>query len=367
MEALAIAPDHHVVAIASGGCNILSYLTADPTKYHGARSQPVACCAGPSQAGGCGLSADMGLRFIASSATLMKLPISTPIVCICATDSIPRRAPIGIGAALWAWPAAHRYVFRQFYRHGLLGLLHRLRPCRLRGLHGIKPKTFLGARSARRAAQFFDAYLAPLFDKRLVRWVTRTPALALRSRNSAGAIRSAGGRAAMADVLSAQPVASAHLRFQLSTTIILPGRLSDAVMASVTAPLPPYLRAPISTRFADARSARRRQHARSPNICAVQATGPRPLCAARCAGLDDGRAAQRALERDHTHGAAGRTGYLPHRRGAKPSARTRAMRSPHAMASMKKRHRAHSRRAIALRSMAASTCIFTKATGKSHD
>ena len=30
MEALAIGRDHTIVAIASGGCNILSYLTADP-------------------------------------------------------------------------------------------------------------------------------------------------------------------------------------------------------------------------------------------------------------------------------------------------------------------------------------------------
>src|SRR6188768_4297331 len=30
MEALAITPDCHVVTIASGGCNVLSYLTANP-------------------------------------------------------------------------------------------------------------------------------------------------------------------------------------------------------------------------------------------------------------------------------------------------------------------------------------------------
>src|ERR1044071_2506200 len=30
MEALAITPDSHVVTIASGGCNVLSYLTANP-------------------------------------------------------------------------------------------------------------------------------------------------------------------------------------------------------------------------------------------------------------------------------------------------------------------------------------------------
>ena len=32
MAALAISPDCHVVAIASGGCNILSYLTANPRR-----------------------------------------------------------------------------------------------------------------------------------------------------------------------------------------------------------------------------------------------------------------------------------------------------------------------------------------------
>ena len=32
MAALAIRPDDHIVAIASGSCNVLSYLTADPAK-----------------------------------------------------------------------------------------------------------------------------------------------------------------------------------------------------------------------------------------------------------------------------------------------------------------------------------------------
>lgn len=35
MEAMALAPGHHIVAIASGGCNILSYLTAAPVKITG--------------------------------------------------------------------------------------------------------------------------------------------------------------------------------------------------------------------------------------------------------------------------------------------------------------------------------------------
>ena len=35
MEAMALSPGHHIVAIASGGCNILSYLTAAPVKITG--------------------------------------------------------------------------------------------------------------------------------------------------------------------------------------------------------------------------------------------------------------------------------------------------------------------------------------------
>jgi S-adenosylmethionine-diacylglycerol 3-amino-3-carboxypropyl transferase len=34
MEALAVTPDCHVVTIASGGCNVLSYLIADPARAH---------------------------------------------------------------------------------------------------------------------------------------------------------------------------------------------------------------------------------------------------------------------------------------------------------------------------------------------
>ena len=39
MEALAITPDSHVVTIASGGCNVLSYLTANPRGDHRGRPQ----------------------------------------------------------------------------------------------------------------------------------------------------------------------------------------------------------------------------------------------------------------------------------------------------------------------------------------
>ena len=53
---------------------------------------------------------------------------------------------------------------------------------------------------------------------------------------------------------------------------------------------------------------------------------PRPLCAARCAGLDDGRRPQRAVARDHAHRPARRARDLPHRRRGQPAARPRRRR-----------------------------------------
>ena len=43
LEALELGPDCHVVAIASGGCNVLSYLTGRPGAHHRRRSQPGPC------------------------------------------------------------------------------------------------------------------------------------------------------------------------------------------------------------------------------------------------------------------------------------------------------------------------------------
>ena len=52
LEALALQPDSHIVAIASGGCNVLSYLTGDPARITARRSQPRPCGAQSPEAGG---------------------------------------------------------------------------------------------------------------------------------------------------------------------------------------------------------------------------------------------------------------------------------------------------------------------------
>ncbi|MGO8797561.1 MAG: DUF3419 family protein [Roseiarcus sp.] len=173
MAALRIRPDDHIVAIASGGCNVLSYLTANPAAI---------------------TAVDLNGAHIA----LNRLKL-------CALKHLPdyesffsffgranSRANV---AAYWTHlrdfldPESRAYwdgrgaggrrrieAFADgFYRHGLLGrcigaghLLARL--------YGADPSAILQARTLDEQRAAFDKHLAPLVDKAFVRWLARQPA-----------------------------------------------------------------------------------------------------------------------------------------------------------------------------------------------
>ncbi len=173
MKALKIRPGHEVIAIASGGCNVLSYLTADPA----------------------GVTAvDLNGAHIA----LGKLKI-------CALQNLPdyqtffrffgradARANVGVydqrlrakldpaTRAYWdkrrAFGRRRIGVFaRNFYRHGLLG--HFLGAGHaLARLHGLDPSAILEARTLAEQRALYVERLAPIFYKPLVRWMMKQPA-----------------------------------------------------------------------------------------------------------------------------------------------------------------------------------------------
>jgi S-adenosylmethionine-diacylglycerol 3-amino-3-carboxypropyl transferase len=173
MKALEIGPGHEVVAIASGGCNVLSYLTADPA----------------------GVTAvDLNGAHIA----LGKLKI-------CALQNLPdyrtffrffgrADAPANVGVydqllrarldpatrAYWdkrrAFGRRRIGVFaRNFYRHGLLG--HFLGAGHaLARLYGLDPSVILEARTLEEQRALYKERLAPIFDRPLVRWMMKQPA-----------------------------------------------------------------------------------------------------------------------------------------------------------------------------------------------
>jgi S-adenosylmethionine-diacylglycerol 3-amino-3-carboxypropyl transferase len=173
MEALRIGPDDRMVAIASGGCNVLSYLTADPARI---------------------TAVDLNGAHIA----LNRLKL-------CALKNLPEyeaffsffgRADSAANVSVYQnqlrafldpdsrayWDGRGIGVRRRihgfadnFYRHGLLGRFIGAGHFLAR-LYGVDLNAILKARTIEEQRAIFDNQLAPLVDRRFVRWLARQPA-----------------------------------------------------------------------------------------------------------------------------------------------------------------------------------------------
>lgn len=173
MAALRIRPEDHVVAIASGSCNVLSYLTADPARItavdlNGAhialgRLKVAALRALPDH--------DTFFRFFGiSNSTANRRVFDSQIAPH--LDEVSR--------SYWRArrPDGRRRIDQfsdNFYSHGLLGRFigagHRLAR-----LYGCDPAAVLRARSLSEQRDLYERHFAPIFDKPLVRWLIRQPA-----------------------------------------------------------------------------------------------------------------------------------------------------------------------------------------------
>lgn len=169
MEALEIGPDHHLVAIASGGCNILSYLTANPRSI---------------------TAVDLNAAHIALNRLKLAAAVNLPdhdafysffgkadeAANVAAYKRFLRDHLDADTLAYWEkrdLTGRRRYTLfaRDLYHHGLLGYFIGIGHFVARA-YGIDPKDMLRARSVDEQRNFFDTALAPLFDKRMVRWAT---------------------------------------------------------------------------------------------------------------------------------------------------------------------------------------------------
>ncbi|UZK64845.1 DUF3419 family protein [Sphingomonas sp. M1-B02] len=173
MEALAITPDCHVVTIASGGCNVFSYLTANPKKITAVDLNP----------------AHVALNKLKQQAALHLPDYAAFHRFFGAADSAANimayRAHIRphldeTSRAYWdhRTPGGARRIdaFRRgFYRHGLLGRLigfiHKIAR-----FYGTDPTRILRARTLEEQRAIFEASYAPIFEKKLLRWLIDQPA-----------------------------------------------------------------------------------------------------------------------------------------------------------------------------------------------
>jgi len=172
MEALAIQPGNHVVTISSGGCNVLSYLTADPGRITAVDLNPAHLALKRLKlAAICHLPSHKDFhRFFAEAESPVNVVLYDRFL-------VPRldAATRDYWSGYDLFRARRIKLFtRNLYRHGMLGYFIFL--AHLVGkLYGVDPTGMMKAKSLEDQRRFFEAELAPLFDKKLLRWLTSSP------------------------------------------------------------------------------------------------------------------------------------------------------------------------------------------------
>jgi len=173
LEAMQVEPGQHIVSIASGGCNILNYLSADPgritaldlNRAHIALNRLKLCAARhlPDHASFRAFFGETDMPAnIANYRTFIAPHLDAASRAYWEGRDLSGRRRIGVFG-------------RNFYRTGLLGkfvgaghLLARL--------YGHDPRRMLTARTRTEQRAIFERELAPIFDKKLVRWLVNHPA-----------------------------------------------------------------------------------------------------------------------------------------------------------------------------------------------
>lgn len=169
MDAMQLGAGHRVVTIASGGCNILAYLTRSPARVDAVdlnaahialnRMKLEAVRHLPSQG-------DL-FRFFGSAGTSHNSQAYDRFIA-------PHLDPVS--RHYWErrnWRGRRRIaVFdRNFYQTGLLGLFIAMGH-RVAKLFGVDPAGIMKAQTIADQRRFFNEQLAPVFDRKLLRWAT---------------------------------------------------------------------------------------------------------------------------------------------------------------------------------------------------
>lgn len=173
MEALAITPDCRVLTIASGGCNVLSYLAADPASITAVdlntahialnRLKLVAASHLPDHHSFRRFFGDAdSVENLADYRTYVRPHLDEFTRAYWEGRDLIGRRRIG-GFA------------RGIYKRGLLGSFIGLAHA-ISKLYGINPRELLNAQGIEHQREIFERRFAPMFDKKFIRWLTDQPA-----------------------------------------------------------------------------------------------------------------------------------------------------------------------------------------------
>lgn len=237
MEALAIQPDNRIATIASGGCNVLSYLTTDPGEI---------------------VAVELNTAHIALNrlkvAALQKLPDYTHFRRFFADADTPTnlrtyKAHIrdhldDTSRSYWEGRdlIGRRRIggfAKGVYRKGLLGTFIGLAHA-VAKLHRVDPAILLQATSIEEQRRIFDKRFAPIFDRKFVRWLTDQPASLFGLGIPPAQFDALAGDKRMADVLK-ERLQKLACGFDLDDNYFAWQAFGRGYGKQSNAPLPPYL------------------------------------------------------------------------------------------------------------------------------
>lgn len=170
MEAMRIKPHHHIVTIASGGCNALSYLSAGPARV---------------------TAVDLNHAHVAlvklKIAGLQNLPTwdsfyqffgaaddgaNSKIFNYYLLDRLDEKTRLYWDKRNWRGVRRISQFGKNFYRFGLLGRFIGAGHI-VAKLYGSDISKLVDCKSMEEQREVFDANIAPLFNKKAVKWLTK--------------------------------------------------------------------------------------------------------------------------------------------------------------------------------------------------
>ena len=201
LDAMALKPGERVAAIASGGCNVLSYVASEDVSVTAIDLNPAHVALNKLKAG--------ALKHLGSYEDFARLFLSVgdpEAVRIYDEQVAPHldRATRGYWEGRTAFGRRRISGFsRNFYRQGLLGRFITAGHLVAR-LHGRNPARMVEARSREEQEAIFNEELAPLFEKWHLRWLMERPASLFGLGIPPSQFDELKGQAHMADVLKAR-------------------------------------------------------------------------------------------------------------------------------------------------------------------
>jgi S-adenosylmethionine-diacylglycerol 3-amino-3-carboxypropyl transferase len=239
MEALAIQPGNRIATIASGGCNVFSYLTADPSEIvavdldtaHVAlnRLKRVAAQRLPDH--------ESFHRFFADASSSANVENYRAYVRPHLDDTSRRYWE---GRDLVGRRRINGFA-RGLYKRGLLGNFIGLAHLVAR-MHRIDLGEFLSAKTVEEQRAIFDAKFAPFFDRKLIRWITDQRSSLFGLGIPPAQYDALAGGKPMADVLRGR-LEKLACDFPLEENYFAWQAFGRGYGRGVSAPLPPYLQA----------------------------------------------------------------------------------------------------------------------------